>query len=195
VTEGRINSTPYLRVRVWLDLKKPLVRMVPIMLKERMKYLVQYEKLPSFCYFCGHIGHEVYECGDGIHPKETWGWGDWVRVSFASLGAGRDDRGGRGRGGRGRGRGAGFGRGVGGGDDLHEEDLPSDEEEIADQDGDLNMKGTLVLKDAEIPSNTSVSPLAVQEKKRPRTSSHNVEGNNQTNARSALSFEESGRAQ
>jgi hypothetical protein len=73
--------------------------------------------------------------------------------------------------------------------------LPSDEEEIADQDGDHNMKGTLVLKDAEIPSNTSVSPLAVQEKKRPRTSSHNVEGNDQTNARSVLSFEESGRAQ
>jgi hypothetical protein len=26
VNEGMINSTPYLRARVWLDLKKPLVR-------------------------------------------------------------------------------------------------------------------------------------------------------------------------
>jgi hypothetical protein len=40
VTDGKINSTSYLRARVWLDLNKPLVRMVPIMLKERMKYLV-----------------------------------------------------------------------------------------------------------------------------------------------------------
>ena len=40
VNEGRINSMPYLRARVWLDLKKPLVHVVPITLKERMKYLV-----------------------------------------------------------------------------------------------------------------------------------------------------------
>ena len=53
VNEGKINSTLFLRTRVWLDLRKPLVRVVPITLKERMKYLVQYEKLPSFCFFCG----------------------------------------------------------------------------------------------------------------------------------------------
>lgn len=40
VNEGRINATPYLRARVWLDLNKPLVRVVPINLKERMVYLV-----------------------------------------------------------------------------------------------------------------------------------------------------------
>ena len=51
VNEGKINSTPYLQARVWLELSKPLVRVVPITLKERMKYLVQYEKLPSFCFF------------------------------------------------------------------------------------------------------------------------------------------------
>lgn len=41
VNEVRIKSTPYLRARVWLDLSKPLVRVVPITLKERMKYLVR----------------------------------------------------------------------------------------------------------------------------------------------------------
>ena len=40
VNEGMINSTQYLRARVWLDLKKLLVRVAPITLKERMKYLV-----------------------------------------------------------------------------------------------------------------------------------------------------------
>jgi hypothetical protein len=39
--EGNINPTPYLRATVWLDLNKPLVRVVPITLKERMMYLVQ----------------------------------------------------------------------------------------------------------------------------------------------------------
>ena len=34
VNEGRINPTPYLRARVWLYLDKPLVRVVPITLKE-----------------------------------------------------------------------------------------------------------------------------------------------------------------
>jgi hypothetical protein len=56
VNEGKINSTPYLRARVWLELDKPLVRVVLITLKERMKYLVQYEKFPSFCFFCGFMG-------------------------------------------------------------------------------------------------------------------------------------------
>jgi len=70
VNEGKINSTPFLRDRVWLNLRKPLIRVVPITLKERMMCLVQYEKLPSFCFFCGCMGHEVSECGDGIHPAK-----------------------------------------------------------------------------------------------------------------------------
>jgi len=34
VNVGRINPTPYLQARVWLCLDKPLVRVVPITLKE-----------------------------------------------------------------------------------------------------------------------------------------------------------------
>jgi hypothetical protein len=82
VNEGRVNSMLYLRARVWLDVNKPLVRVVPITLKERMKYLVQYEKLPSFCFFCGCMGHEATECGDGVHTKASCHWGDWMRVPF-----------------------------------------------------------------------------------------------------------------
>jgi hypothetical protein len=59
LNEGRINPSQYLRARVHLDLSKPLVRFVPINLKERKKYPVQYEKLPDFCKFCGIIGHDV----------------------------------------------------------------------------------------------------------------------------------------
>jgi len=194
VTDGKINSTSYLRARVWLDLNKPLVRMVPILLKERMKYLVQYEKLPNFCYFCGCMGHEVSECGDGIHPKESWGWGEWICVPFAALGIRRVVRGGRGRG-RGRGRGVVGGRSGGTYDDYGEDPM-SEEEEEADKDGDQRMTGALIpIGSTNIPPATNVSPLALQEKKRLRTSDQSVEGNDHTNARSALSFEESGRAQ
>lgn len=76
-----------------------------------MKYLVQYEKLPNFCFYCGCIGHEVAECGDGVQAKDSCQWGDWLRVPFPILMIGREDYGsGRGRG-HGRGRGRGGGRG------------------------------------------------------------------------------------
>ena len=52
VDEGRINLASYLRARVFLDLEKPLVRVVPITIKESKRYLVQYEKLPVFCFVC-----------------------------------------------------------------------------------------------------------------------------------------------
>jgi hypothetical protein len=55
VNEGRINPSQHLRARVHLDLSKPLVWFVPINLKERKKYPVQYDKLPDFCKFCGII--------------------------------------------------------------------------------------------------------------------------------------------
>lgn len=67
VHEGKINPTPYLRARVFLDLDKPLVRVVPITLKDKGMYLVQYEKLSMLCSVCGHLGHENTECGDGVH--------------------------------------------------------------------------------------------------------------------------------
>ena len=70
VNEGKINPTTYLRAKIWLVLSKPLVQMVPITLKERMTYLVQYEKLPTFCFHCCLVGHEVTDCGDGVHRRE-----------------------------------------------------------------------------------------------------------------------------
>jgi hypothetical protein len=79
---GRSHPTSYLCTRVWLDLNKPPVCVVPITLKERMQYLVQYKKLLGFCFHCGHMRHEVIECGDGLHRMENCEWGDWLRVPF-----------------------------------------------------------------------------------------------------------------
>ena len=61
VNEGKINLATYLRARVFLNLNKPLIRVVSITLRECKKYLVQYEKLPIFCSFCRLLGHEVVE--------------------------------------------------------------------------------------------------------------------------------------
>jgi hypothetical protein len=109
VNEGKINPSKYLRARVNLDIYKPLVRFVPINLKERKKYPVQYERLPDFCRFCGMIGHDVKECGDGVHEEKQCQWGDWLRVVFEAnnqpgAGRGGGTRGGFGARGRGRGR-------------------------------------------------------------------------------------------
>jgi hypothetical protein len=56
-------------------MNKPLGRVVTITLKERKMYPVYYEKLPEFCFFCGKLGHDVTECGDGVHPKSECQWG------------------------------------------------------------------------------------------------------------------------
>ena len=53
VNEGRINPSNHLRVKVFVNVNQPLVRFVPITLKERKKYPVSYEKLPDFCFYCG----------------------------------------------------------------------------------------------------------------------------------------------
>jgi hypothetical protein len=82
VNDGKINPTSYLRTRVWLDLNKPLVCVVTITLKERMQYLVQYEKLPGFCFHCGHMRHEVTECGDVLHRMENCEWGNGSESPF-----------------------------------------------------------------------------------------------------------------
>ena len=76
VNEGRINPSSHLRVRVFVNVQKPLVRFVSITLKETKRYPVTYEKLPDFCFFCGCMGHVVEECGDGIHDPSECDWED-----------------------------------------------------------------------------------------------------------------------
>lgn len=111
VNEGRINPAKYLRCRVFIELDTPLVRFVPITLKERKKYPVEYEKLPDFCDYCGLVGHVVTECGDGLHKPEECEWGDWLLVNFETADSGGQAGRGRGRDNGPAGRGGGFGRG------------------------------------------------------------------------------------
>lgn len=76
-----------LRVRVEIDIRKPL--------KQRLKLLVEgetdswvdlkYDRLPSFCFCCGVIGHNAAVCEKGIHLKKETGkisleYGSWLKT-------------------------------------------------------------------------------------------------------------------
>ena len=78
------------------------------------------------------MGHEVTECGDRIHSKESCEWGDWLRVPFLPVVSGRGEPcGGVGRG-RGRGRGRGGGRGDGVDDEVEDMDTSLGDDEDPD---------------------------------------------------------------
>lgn len=74
----------YLRIRIKLDIEKPLTRIVYVLMGEkgnRVPFRIKYEKLPKFCAVCGLLGHVVSECGDGVHDKAAYQYGDWLIAS------------------------------------------------------------------------------------------------------------------
>ncbi|KAE8799813.1 hypothetical protein D1007_24687 [Hordeum vulgare] len=67
------------KVRVRLDVNEPLMRFVSITKNQRkVYYSILYEKMPVFCYVCGHMGHTFLEHGNGKHNKDSMAWGDWI---------------------------------------------------------------------------------------------------------------------
>lgn len=108
----------FIRIRVKLDVNRKLTRAVGITKGGGMeKYLVKFEKLPTFCNACGLLGHWHEECGTGEHDETKFEWGCFLLASRRGRGG---SRGGRGTGYRQRneddefsGRGRGFGRGPG----------------------------------------------------------------------------------
>jgi hypothetical protein len=86
----------FVRVRVRLDVRLPLARVVTISReKQREFYVVKYEKIPRFCGFCGLLGHIHTECGTGEHDENTLKWGDFIKADFDTW-KGRFTAGGRG---------------------------------------------------------------------------------------------------
>lgn len=181
VNEGMINPTPFLRARVFIEIDKPLVRVIPITLKDTRRHLVQYEKLPIFCYVCGLVGHEMTECGDGVHDEASCGWGDWLLVKFSVGLPARGPARGDGRGGawsRGRGRGRGINP------NYNYEDLSDQDMEVEDSrktgikrpgEGETKITDTSIIVANRVnalekgsASQPPASPNAKQEKKRSR---------------------------
>lgn len=162
IQEGRINPLTHLRSRVYIRLARPFVRVVPISLTEKKKYLVQHEKLPTFCYVCGHIGHELTECGDGVHVEKKCQWGSWLMVQFPTTGRNQN----RGEGLRGGTLSRGWGRGRGRPwtreDDEMDYDVEQNDVETEQQTG--RVAGRVLM----LENSGAVSPAKLQEKKRAR---------------------------
>jgi hypothetical protein len=69
----------YVRIRVMMDIAKPLMRFVSLTTPEGKKRLqVKYEKVLFFCKRCGLIGHDHEECGDGVWEEKQLQFGAWM---------------------------------------------------------------------------------------------------------------------
>lgn len=63
----------FLRVRVEVDVTKPLCRALKIAINNTDVAWIafKYEKLPNFCYWCGRVSHSNKECEIWLANKET----------------------------------------------------------------------------------------------------------------------------
>lgn len=77
----------FMRLRVKLDITKPLLRKKKICIGdlESVWVRISYERLPYFCFNCGIIRHSYRDCpkGEGILRKkaeENMSYGNWLRA-------------------------------------------------------------------------------------------------------------------
>ncbi|KAI7997926.1 Uncharacterized protein LOK49_LG10G02002 [Camellia lanceoleosa] len=86
--EGGVAWGQALRIRVEIDITKPLCREMKVAFQDRDPVWVtfKYERLPNFCYFCGRLGHGDRECparmlgGAGAEGHGDQ-YGAWLRAS------------------------------------------------------------------------------------------------------------------
>ncbi|KAE8770261.1 hypothetical protein D1007_58023 [Hordeum vulgare] len=65
---------PYMRIRVEVDVQKPLLRCVTVTssrLQSSATYEVQYERLPLYCFSCGLLGHSALGCANPAERDEN----------------------------------------------------------------------------------------------------------------------------
>ncbi|MBA0834062.1 hypothetical protein Goarm_006449, partial [Gossypium armourianum] len=90
----------FMRLKVKIDVSKPLRRVVKLVDKEGMETIrvIKYELLPDFRYVCGLIGHSIKTCknkveGVGLN-KQNLHYGSWLRApTEESLTNSRDENG------------------------------------------------------------------------------------------------------
>lgn len=73
------------RVKVAMDVTRPLRRVLRF--RNRMGQLsmveIKYERLPTFCYVCGILGHIERDCVEATEDERSMEhqWGSWLRAS------------------------------------------------------------------------------------------------------------------
>lgn len=85
IEEDYLDNNPYRRIRVLIDVTKPLKRFQLIKLKSQttVKINLKYERLPHFCFLCGLLCHSEKDCS--IVSEEVkdkgYGWGLNIKAS------------------------------------------------------------------------------------------------------------------
>lgn len=79
-----IGMEKSLRIRVRLDVRKPLKKHVNLKLRggEVCQCPVKYEKLPLICFYCGMLGHGTNECKEAFRENShVKNYGNWLKAS------------------------------------------------------------------------------------------------------------------
>ncbi|KAJ4706539.1 Zinc CCHC-type-like protein [Melia azedarach] len=79
----------YMRVRVKIDITKPLKCSLRVQLEgeeQLSTLLIRYERLPNFCFHCRLIGHVQREClqlnlNNSVHPGQEMKYKPWIRAT------------------------------------------------------------------------------------------------------------------
>lgn len=86
---NRLGWGEYLRFRVRLDVRDPLMRGTMIRNKQGKSQWVyfKYERLSNFCYYCGCPDHMIRDCdtkenGDDDKLDDNMQYGQWLRASL-----------------------------------------------------------------------------------------------------------------
>jgi hypothetical protein len=62
-SKDRNRMGKFLRIKTTVDLRKPLKRGTVITYQgKNLRVYFKYERLPTFCYACGKIGHQIKDC-------------------------------------------------------------------------------------------------------------------------------------
>ncbi|TXG48811.1 hypothetical protein EZV62_024686 [Acer yangbiense] len=88
-SESRDCWGKFLRVKVLIDISRPLKRWLQLKLDQSENIIMvnlKYERLSEFCYACGRLGHSISECNDVEAKKEAiegpvTRFGSWLRAS------------------------------------------------------------------------------------------------------------------
>ncbi|KAK3218462.1 hypothetical protein Dsin_012432 [Dipteronia sinensis] len=87
-SESKESWGKFMRVKVQIDITKPLKRWLRLKLGKSDKIVVaglKYERLPDFCYACGRLGHVIKECTyeearKGATDGSATKYGQWLKA-------------------------------------------------------------------------------------------------------------------
>ena len=91
----QMDQAKFLRIRVEVPIDKPLHRGGYVKKEEGGRYWVdfRYERLPTFCYICGILGHDEKHCQ--ASPMEQLSgrqYGEWLKAGGVIKNGGEKEK-------------------------------------------------------------------------------------------------------